>query len=438
MRSGVFFALFCAVLFSHFFSSPTPAAAQDDQPAPAQPSSSAPAAIPEGHVCIECHTILEDEVLTPPVEEWSQSVHRQVGVRCEDCHGGDPTNEDVAMEPDSGFLGKPEPKDIPNLCAKCHSDAKMMRAYNQRADQYDLYAGSVHGRKLMSGDAEAASCVSCHGKHKILRVKDPNSTVNRKNIPETCGGCHSKKEIFEKRRKPHNQLELYKQSRHYELFAKGDLLVPTCVDCHGNHSVISPRSERVRTVCFNCHASQAEFYKASPHWEAYKRDGEPVCLNCHKNHDVKRPTVDKFTGESRTDCIECHAEDSRAYQTGLEIQSIMKSTTAAVREASAGLQDFIDNAHGGFEVSGLVKDMDKTSSSLKELNTLTHKLDVEALKKQSGGLIKTARNVRETVDGMWSEIKKRKIALGVAWFIFLGFAWALWAKSKSIEAGRGE
>ncbi|HEB71242.1 MAG TPA: hypothetical protein ENI77_01305 [Nitrospirae bacterium] len=386
--------------------------------------------IPENYNCITCHEDLDDETLTPPVNGWKESAHREAGVGCADCHGGDPLDEDNAMSKEAGFIGKPATIDIPALCSKCHSNAKMMRPYNQRSDQYGLYSGSVHGRKLLSGDEEAPTCVSCHGKHKILRVKDPNSRVFRKNIPETCGVCHSKKEVFEKRRKPFNQLALYKKSWHYEKFSNGDLLVPTCVDCHGNHGVISSKSRRTQTVCFNCHSSQTDYYKASPHWDAYQKQGEPVCLNCHNYHDIMKPTIAKFTGDKDSDCVGCHDESGNAYKTGVKIQEVMKSTISSFVSASAKLKYFKDNARGGFETSGLTEKIGKAAEQIENLNALTHKLDISAVKRESDKITRISDSVSASIAYMWEEIKTRKIGLVTAWIVFIGFTFTLWMKSK--------
>lgn len=411
-----------------------PAAAESPQP---EAGAGAQAAnIPENYNCINCHRDLEDERLTPPVNDWMESVHREVGVRCADCHGGAPFNDDLVKDPSAGFIGKPATRDIPSLCAKCHADAVAMRAYNQRSDQFALYQGSVHGKALGRGDSAAPTCISCHGKHKILRVKDPNALVNRQNVPQTCGGCHADQKLLGRRRMPTNQLALYQQSWHYEKFKAGDLLVPTCVDCHSNHGVLRPSSGRVRTVCFNCHNAQAENYKSSAHWKAYKNQGEPVCLHCHGSHAITRPTLDKFTGQGDADCAACHAEDSRAYLVGKEIQTVMASTVGAVDAAGSALDDFRRNAHGGFEISALTERMQKTGERLKELNALTHRLDPAAVKKESEEMLKTAQAVSAEVDSMWAEIKTRQIGLAVAWVIFLGFGGALWMKAKALDRQR--
>ncbi len=389
--------------------------------------------IPKGYNCITCHQDLDDEVLTPPVNNWMESAHRVAGVKCADCHGGDPADEDMAMDPAAGFIGKPKPADIPALCAKCHANAKLMRLYDKKSDQYALYSASVHGQKVKEGDTEAPTCVDCHGKHKILRVKDPKSTVNRANIPNTCGSCHAKKEIFEKRGKPSNQLELYKKSRHYELFSKGDNLVPTCVDCHGNHGVANVKKESVQTVCFKCHAQQADFYKASAHYVAFKKEGQPVCLHCHNNHDIVSPSVDKFAGTTDIDCVSCHKEGSAQYEAGLKIRDSVVAGIVAMEAGNQALGDFGHNAEGGFDISDLEESVSKMEDSVKELHTLTHKMKVDEIVTSSDAIVKISGDVVKKIDAMWSELKIRRLGLAAAWLVFFGLTWAIWQKSKALD-----
>lgn len=386
--------------------------------------------------CITCHTDLEDEVLTPPVTQWRESIHAQVGVLCADCHGGNPDDEDLAMEAESGYVGKPAHGDVPAFCSKCHSDGHLMRKYNLRTDQYSLFQGSVHGRKLAQGDESAPACTDCHGKHNILAVKDPNSSVSRKNVVETCGQCHANEKVFKKRGKPWNQLEKFKKSRHYELYSQGDLLVPTCVDCHGNHGITPAVSDRTRTVCFKCHTEQEKYYKASPHWAAYKTGGEPICLNCHNAHDILRPTVAKFTGDAENDCVECHDEKSEAYLRGVELRNIAMSTITAAHGASGNLADFQKNAHGGFEFGDLEEKLTKINEELKEMHTLTHKMNVPEVKRQSDRIIQIAEFVTGKVVSMREEIRTRNLGLVVALIVFIGFTVALVLKSRLIEKDR--
>ena len=99
------------------------------------------------NVCVECHQNLED-TLKDAVTNWQESVHKKAGVYCNDCHGGDPNDSDNAMDEKTGFIGIPKPKDIPKICSRCHSDVTMMRKYNLKTDQFNLYKTSIHGIRL--------------------------------------------------------------------------------------------------------------------------------------------------------------------------------------------------------------------------------------------------------------------------------------------------
>ena len=77
----------------------------------------------EETVCQQCHAGL-DSHLSEPVELWQTSVHADNGVSCHDCHGGDPTDFDMAMSPDRGFIGAPEYEEVPKFCGRCHIGVK--------------------------------------------------------------------------------------------------------------------------------------------------------------------------------------------------------------------------------------------------------------------------------------------------------------------------
>jgi hypothetical protein len=49
---------------------------------------------------------------------------------------------------------------------------------------------SFHGIAHKYGEMVVADCASCHGYHDILPSSDPRSSINPKNIPQTCGKCH--------------------------------------------------------------------------------------------------------------------------------------------------------------------------------------------------------------------------------------------------------
>lgn len=120
-------------------------------------------------VCLQCHGGMEGR-LGEPVGLWKKSIHRQNGISCHDCHGGDPTDFAMAMSPERGFLGAPEKNDIPAFCGRCHIGVK------------DDYLASKHGQALGKGGPQ---CVTCHGNHAV--VKASLALINDKD----CTRCHS-------------------------------------------------------------------------------------------------------------------------------------------------------------------------------------------------------------------------------------------------------
>jgi len=53
------------------------------------------------------------------------------------------------------------------------------------------YEETVHGIAWAHGIGGVATCVSCHGAHRVVGVKDPGSPVNPRRRGETCTKCHA-------------------------------------------------------------------------------------------------------------------------------------------------------------------------------------------------------------------------------------------------------
>src|SRR4030043_1095413 len=79
--------------------------------------------------CLDCHLQMDD-VLKAPAEGFAADVHKQFGLGCEDCHGGDPAQDDVELAKDRSFKGSPERAKIPEFCGSRHSDSAVMRKFN--------------------------------------------------------------------------------------------------------------------------------------------------------------------------------------------------------------------------------------------------------------------------------------------------------------------
>lgn len=120
-------------------------------------------------VCIECHSG-QPGALGEPVAQWRTSVHAENGISCHDCHGGDPTDFAMAMNPASGFLGAPDYEEVPDFCGRCHVGVA------------ESYRAGAHGQALESGGAQ---CVVCHGNHEVQKAN--LNLINE----EACSQCHS-------------------------------------------------------------------------------------------------------------------------------------------------------------------------------------------------------------------------------------------------------
>jgi cytochrome b subunit of formate dehydrogenase len=125
------------------------------------------------------------------VDQFRKSVHGRALARaitdaplCTDCHGEHRilkhTNEDSRVHT----------AHIRETCGECHGDVRLTRKFGTPSDRLVTFDSSFHGLAAKSGSQTVANCASCHGVHNILASSDPNSTINPKNLPKTCGQCH--------------------------------------------------------------------------------------------------------------------------------------------------------------------------------------------------------------------------------------------------------
>lgn len=308
--------------------------------------------------CTGCHK---------DVKNFAADVHAQVGLSCHDCHGGNPDPalvDDVsAMDPAFGFRGKPLRAEIPDFCGRCHSSATFMKRFNPaaRVDQVAEYWTSRHGQRLKEGDARVATCVDCHSVHGIKRHTQPDSPVHPTHVAETCSRCHSDA----KRMAPVavDQYARWRVSVHAKaMFEKGDLTAPTCNDCHGNHGATPPGVESVSFVCGQCHAREAELFRASRKHEQWSQHSEMMagqtcgtchegrrakltlthfseCVTCHENHGVVRATVAMLGVLPDSPCAFCHEGvgplAARVAEPHKKAESYQTMRTALFAEAKA-------------------------------------------------------------------------------------------------------
>jgi predicted CXXCH cytochrome family protein len=305
-------------------------------------SALAQTAAPASNVCLACHTSQQDTRLSGPATLFTQQdVHREKGFACADCHGGNTTATDKTKAHDAarGFKGKPSGSQVVATCARCHSDAELMRRYapRQRVDQATEYATSVHGRRLASGDANVATCVSCHGAHGIRLVSDAKSPVFPTNVATTCAACHSDAKRMASYKLPDgsplptHQMDDYQKSVHHSAMTKSnDLSAPTCNDCHGNHGAVPPGVGAIANVCGSCHTVFAEKFATSVHKEIFDKG----CVECHSNHAILKPSDDLLGVTGKGLCGTCHTAGDKDDKGAVGAETMR----ARIEELKAGIE----------------------------------------------------------------------------------------------------
>lgn len=384
--------------------------------------------------CVECHTRLEGR-LSDPVRLMNDNIHRAKGLSCNDCHGGDPTQDDknAAKDPARGYQGKPKPSEIPAFCGKCHNDAFFMKSFNPalRVDQVKEYSTSVHGQLLQSGDSKVATCVSCHSTHDIRAISDPLSAVYPSNVAETCSKCHGNADYMKDYKIPADQFVKYKASVHAKaLYEKQDLSAPTCNDCHGNHGAAPPGIASVANVCGQCHARQSELFQASPHKAKFDQMQVGECIRCHNNHAIEPPNDDMIGTGPKSVCISCHKQGDK----GFEAAATMRARIDDVSKGIAQATEILNRAErAGMEVSRPKFELRDALDSLTHARVLIHTSSPAEVEKVVGPGLDVTRKGYQSGLGALAELSFRRKGLVVSLFFILILAALVYLKVREIE-----
>jgi predicted CXXCH cytochrome family protein len=392
------------------------------------------AATPQS-TCYQCHMEFEDE--DGPAHLFSRDIHNQKGLDCNDCHGGDPTLDDMDdVRASEGFRGVPGYLQVPEFCARCHSDPNYMHDHNPAlpVDQLDKYKTSVHGRRLFQdGDEKVANCVSCHTAHEIGDPKMPHSTTFPQNLPAVCASCHSDKEHMAEYNIPTNQYAEYMQSVHAEALLEGDdLSAPACNDCHGNHGAAPPGVSHLSAVCGQCHAIEANYFSESPHFEAFQEYEFPMCETCHNHHNVTGPGDIMIGFDEPAVCGRCHEPDEA---------SSAPAVIDTVRHSIATLSVMYDSARtviGEAAQKGmmtideefLLKDVNQAVVSAR---TAVHAFNSDSVTAVTAAGVATAQDVIISAQELIHEYYYRRIGFLIATGIITILAVSLFLKIRRME-----
>lgn len=388
--------------------------------------------------CVTCHLALDGD-LARPAQLFEQDVHRKNGFSCADCHGGDPSSDDVekSMSRSRGFVGKIDRRSVPARCARCHADANRIHRYKpqQRVDQLAQYRTSVHGQRLAAGDTRVANCTDCHGVHDIREVRDAESPVHPLRVPGTCARCHADPEHMKDYGIPTDQFDKYQRSVHWQALAKrGDLSAPSCATCHGNHGAAPPGVASVAHVCGSCHVVFENLFTASPHKAAFDSMGLAGCVVCHSNHEVIQPTADMLGVQPGATCTNCHVEGDKGYEAARVMRARLDDLAIALRASGEILRRA---ATSGMEVSEAQTELDAAQESLVKARVAVHSFvpaQVEAEVKKGIAAAESSRRASETA---LAERGYRRKGLALS-LVAIGITMAgLWLAIRELESRNG-
>ena len=386
--------------------------------------------------CVTCHAALSGDVrLSGPVEAYAGDVHAASGLGCVSCHGGDAEVMGMgAMDPERGYVGVPGAREIPSLCARCHSDAEFMKRYDPslRVDQLAEYRTSVHGHRLLErGDTSVATCANCHPAHSIKPPSDPTSSVHPLNVVNTCAACHSDPQHMEPYHIPTDQAEKYRRSIHWEMLSvEGDLSAPTCNDCHGNHGATPPGVSWVGNVCGQCHSVMADLFAESFHSQILAMLGRPGCATCHGNHEILK-TSDELLGVGEgAVCGTCHSESSGGGVVAAEMRSLIDSLRVQIEIADSVLRS-AENA--GMEVSEAQFQLSDATTALVSARNSVHSFSVDSVGEEVVAGLEVTSKVHARGLRALRDLQIRRIGLAVSVAIILILILGLVLKIRQLD-----
>ncbi len=385
--------------------------------------------------CLDCHAILD-----PPyhvsADEYSGGVHAQQGLTCVSCHGGDASSDDPseAMNKATGFRGAIDRKQIPQLCAKCHSDASYMRGFDPslRTDQFSQYQTSVHGRKFLQGDTKVAVCTDCHGIHDIRPPSDSRSRVSPLNVAQTCSRCHADSNYMKPYGIPTTQFADYSASVHHDALAiRGDLSAPTCSTCHGSHGAAPPGLDSVVRVCSTCHVFQAQLFDAGPHKDVFASMGLPGCVTCHTNHRILHPTDAMIGTNQESFCTKCHVEGDSGFEAAGAFHEKLTKLNAAIDRS----ENLLDEAEqSGMEISEAKMELSEARDDLTKARVGIHSVEASRVDPDIQAGMNVAEKTWEAGEKAMAERSYRRKGLLVS-VVTIGFVLiGLYLMIRKLEA----
>jgi predicted CXXCH cytochrome family protein len=131
----------------------------------------------KGNSCVQCHSRTTDaKMASNRYLEWHLSAHKNAGVGCEKCHGGDPSSPEmnrahVGVATPADARSRLSPARLPDTCGACHQQVTAS------------FVQSKHHQRLKEVGL-GPSCNTCHGHMASAVIVVPSETSG------LCAQCH--------------------------------------------------------------------------------------------------------------------------------------------------------------------------------------------------------------------------------------------------------
>lgn len=276
--------------------------------------------------CVDCHMDLMDAEIPHDdelefvdcgfchedvAEIYNNSLHgrlvkqgERLAPECRDCHGA----HDIF--PKTSDKSKVTKFNIPFMCGSCHKEGtEVTQKYDIPEDSIlTHYSQSIHGFGLFrQGLTVTAVCVDCHTAHNVLDHTDPESSIHRNNVANTCQKCHGRIE------------EVHRKVIRGELWQKEPDKVPVCVDCHSPHEIRQVYYDEgiSNKDCLKCHGREDIVGTVNGDTISMYVDAEALygsvhrsttCAQCHTGASLEHEVRPCATVIPKVDCSICHAD----------------------------------------------------------------------------------------------------------------------------------
>ena len=210
-------------------------------------------------------------------------------------------------------------------CEGCHGSGKTLPYLGGaqfHAGAHSDYDRGFHAESIRKG-SKGASCLDCHTRNgdttTILPANNPDSTINRAKIAETCGMCHGDKSVMQGTGISDRPFLSYRESVHAKAIAQGNLAAAVCTDCHKSHDILPASNSQssiaklnVPSTCGKCHQAESSEFVQSIHGQAVARgvSRSPACTDCHGIHKIESPTeratATASVAVATESCSDCH------------------------------------------------------------------------------------------------------------------------------------